>query len=343
MEDTQILTDRQKLILTLVIHEFTRSATPVGSKNLVKRYQLDMSPATVRNELAALVDLGYLENSYGRVPTVEGYRYFVSNLLQETELPDSTRHMISHQFYQKRHEAEDWMRLAASVLAYHSHAASLVTAPRPSQGQIKHLELISTRGRQILLVVVTTAGEIHQRLVTHSDPVSQEQLSAEAEKLTSHLKNREIGFIETIRSQVDPMGQSVLDWVLEALNQTDMLTGDVFTDGLSNVLDEPEFAGGQEARKALRILEERSLLQELLARTAPANNLGGVQVLIGGEGNWEELRQCSMVLARFGAPGSPTGTLGVLGPMRMPYGRAISTVRFIASLLSEMMTESMSN
>ena len=106
----------------------------------------------------------------------------------------------------------------------------------------------------------------------------------------------------------------------------------MYIDGLTNVLSEPEFTGSDEARKSLRILEERSLLQDLVARTSAGNTQGGVQVLIGGEGTWDELRQWSLVLGSYGIPGLATGTLGVLGPLRMSYGRAISTVRFLSGL-----------
>ena len=118
------------------------------------------------------------------------------------------------------------------------------------------------------------------------------------------------------------------------------LAGEVYRDGLTNVLAEPEFCrDAKSARKALRILEERSLLEDLLTRTVLTTNVGGVQVLIGGEGTWEELRDCSMVLARYGVPGLATGTLGVLGPIRMAYGRTISTVRFVAGLLSDLVVD----
>src|SRR5512136_851617 len=125
------LSERQKFVLALVVHEYARTAAPVGSRFLVEQYHLEMSPATVRNELAALTEMGYLRQphtSAGRVPTEEGYRFFVGRLLQETSLPDTVRRTITHQFYQMRSDVDQWMRLAASVLAYQSRAASLVTA-----------------------------------------------------------------------------------------------------------------------------------------------------------------------------------------------------------------------
>src|SRR5512146_401594 len=188
------LTERQKFILTLVVHEHIRTALPVGSMHLVERYHLDMSSATVRNELAALTEMGYLRQphtSAGRVPTEEGYRYFVGRLLQETELPDATRRTITHQFYQMRNDVDQWMRLSASVLAHHSRSASLVTAPHPEQARLKHLELISTRGRQILMVLVMVGGEVHQRLLTASESIPQELLSNVANRLTHLLEGKD--------------------------------------------------------------------------------------------------------------------------------------------------------
>ncbi len=339
------LTDRQKMILNLVIHEYIRSAQPVGSHNLVERFGLDLSSASVRNEMSALTELGMLRQphtSAGRVPTEEGYRYFVSYLVQQTELPQTTQRTISHQFYQMRSDVEQWMRLAASVLAHQSRGASLVTAPHPEQARFKHLELISTRGRQVLMVLVLGGGEIHQRLFTLPEPVSQEQLSQAANHITQLASGCDIEALKTIKADLDPLEADVLETIVREIGQRDALVaGEVYLDGLSNVLAEPEFSGSEEARRALRVLEERSLMEDLLARTVLANEIGGVQVLIGGENTWEDLRQVSIVLARYGAPGLASGTLGVLGPIRMPYGRAISTVRFVAGLLSDLVSDSL--
>src|SRR3990172_8889224 len=144
------LNERQETILALIIHEFIEHAEPVGSKRLVERYGLGVSSATVRNEMTVLTEAGYLRQphtSAGRVPTEQGYRYFVRGLLGETDLPAEEKRLIRHQFHQF-HQApvdmEEWVRLAASVLAHHSRVASLVTAPRPDRTPFKHLELIPT-------------------------------------------------------------------------------------------------------------------------------------------------------------------------------------------------------
>jgi heat-inducible transcriptional repressor len=134
--------------------------------------------------------------------------------------------------------------------------------------------------------------------------------------------------------------QDELKLIVDEMDRsTALLTGEVYRDGLTNMLAEPEFAEVGAARRALRVFEERSFLEELLNRTVMTTSVGGVQVIIGGEGTWEELRECSVILGRYGVPGLATGTLGVLGPIRMSYSRTISTVRFVAGLLSDLVEE----
>ena len=339
------LTDRQKLILSLIIHEHIRSAQPIGSKSLVDKYHLAMSSATVRNEMAALTDVNLLRQphtSAGRVPTEEGYRFFVGNLIQQSGLPQATRRMITHQFYQTNQDVEQWLRLAASLLANHSQAASLVTAPHSEKAIFKHLELIATRGRQVLMVLVLMGGEIHQQFISLPDPVPQERLSQIANQLSDLCLKRDVDGISRLQGQLDPLGQDILDILITEMALIEQsATGEIYLDGMTNVLAEPEFSESEEARQALHILEEPSLLENLLATTIMNTDVGGIQVLIGGEGTWQELRQCSVILARYGDPETLTGSVGVLGPIRMPYDRTISTVRFIANVLSDMVSETL--
>lgn len=338
------LTERQRFLLSLVIHEYVRSAIPVGSKHVVDEFNLDMSSATVRNEMSALTDMGYLRQphlSAGRVPTEDGYRLFVSNIVHETDLPDSTRRTISHQFYQMRQDVEGWTRLAASVLAHQSRAASLVTAPHPVESRFKHIELIAARGRQVLMVLVLMGGEILQRFITLDEPVTQEQLSSVADRFNNLYTGRNTEEMSSDLTRLNTLEQDFRKFVVDEMESAEsMISGDVVLDGLTNVLAEPEFSAPGEARRALRVLEEKPLLNEILSKTVlHGPSQGGVQVLIGGEGIYDALSQVSIVLARYGTPGLATGTLGVLGPMRMPYGRTISIVRFLSSLLSDMVND----
>jgi len=149
-----------------------------------------------------------------------------------------------------------------------------------------------------------------------------------------------VDVIAALPARSDALDQDILTLIVQAMRRTaDRASGEIYTDGLSNVLSEPEFAESDEARRALKLFEKHSTLQDLMVRTTTNSNIGGLQVLIGGEGEWEELRQCSIVLARYGVPGLATGTLGVLGPMRMSYAKTIPTVRFVAGLLSDLVND----
>lgn len=342
------LTERQKFILALVIREYIDTAQPVGSKRLVERYNLEVSSATVRNEMAALSEAGYLHQphtSAGRVPTEEGYRYFVRQLMGQTDLPVEVQRTIQHQFYQAQHDVDQWMRLAASVLARQSQGASVVTSLHPERARLKHIELIVTRGRQVLMVLVLEGGEVRQQMLMLSEPVSQKQLSLVANWLNEIAYGLDTEGIANLRKlEVDALKKDILALTEEEMRQSDkVLAGDIYRDGLTNVLAEPEFAQPNVARRALRLLEERSFLEDILSHTVLSSNTGGVHVIIGGENTWEDLRNCSVVLSRYGVPGVATGALGVLGPTRMPYAQTISTVRFVSNLLSDLVEETLTD
>ena len=337
------LSARQKKILSLIVHEYILSADAVASRHLVDKYKLDLSSATIRNEMSALTEQGYLKQphtSAGRVPTEEGYRYFVGQLMQETSLPEAIRRTINHQFSQMHHDVKQWLQLAATVLANETHAASLITAPQPAEVRIKHIQLIATHGRQVLAVLVLDGGQIHQHILTLEEPTSQEQLSILSNKFSQIFSGQNINDISHFQGTLSPIESTILTWIEDEMVRSDRLpTGEIYMDGITNVLAEPEFSDSEEARKALHLLEERSLLQDLLAQSVLPNAIGGVQVLIGGEGNWDDLRQCSVILSKYGSPGIATGTLGILGPMRMSYGRSISMVRFLSGILSDFVSE----
>lgn len=336
------LPDRQETILGLIIRDYIETAQPVSSKALVERYHLGVSSATVRNEMVALTDKGFLRQphtSAGREPTEEGYRYFVQRIASENELSVAERRTISHQFYQARRDSEEWMRLAASVLAHHSRGASLVTAPRQLKARFKHLELISTQGRLALLVLVLQGGEVRQQMLTLAEPPGQESLSEAAREVNARCQRLDSDGVLAQSAGLPALGQEVARLIADMMRKAEAFSsGEIFRDGVTTVLAEPEFASSDSARQALRMLEERTYLEEFLAK-AISPTVGGVEVVIGGDNSWQELKDCSMVLARYGVAGYATGAMGVLGPQRMAYGRTISTVRFVAGLMSDMMYE----
>jgi len=333
----EALTDRRQAVLGLVVRQYIATANPVGSKSIVEQYGLGISPATIRNEMAYLEEQGYLTHphtSAGRVPTEKGYRYFVERLMGEAELPLAEQRTIRHQFHQARLDLEQWMRLAAAVLARTAHSTSLVAAPTVAQCRFKHLELIATHGSQVLLVLVLREGMVKQQMLTLTHPVIQEELNQMANRLSDLFNSLSADQIVASVYRLTPLEEQTTNLVTEMMEDAEARSsGEIYRDGLLNIFRQPEFSESENVRQVIRVLEEHSLLEAILAEVL---NSSGVQVIIGGEGRWDELSECSVVLAPYGEAGRALGALGVLGPMRMRYGRAISTVRYVAGLLSDL-------
>jgi heat-inducible transcriptional repressor len=325
------LSARQELILRLVVRSYVETGQPVGSRTLVDNFDLDISSATVRNELSTLGDLGYVlqqHTSAGRVPTEMGYRYFVQKLLGEFHLPVHEQQMIRHQFHQARLELNQWMQLAAAILARASHGASFVTAPYTRANRYKHLQLIATQGRLVLLVLVLHSGEVKQQMLTLAEPLPQSRLSVAADHLNGLYENATYDEIQNQSTQLDALEFEVTRLVLDILGRADNRSiSDIYRDGLINLM---ENAG---TRQAVRVLEERTLLANVISEALVPES-SGVQVVIGGEGRWEELKDCTVIMARYGVPEDFSGTVAVIGPTRMAYGRNVAAVRYVADLMS---------
>jgi heat-inducible transcriptional repressor len=333
------LTTRQQTILSLVVREYVKSTAPVSSQALVKLYDLQVSSATVRNELGRLEELGYLmhpHTSAGRVPTNKGYHCFVERLLGEAKLPTHERLTIVHQFHQARRDFEQWMPLAASVLARTARGAALVTTPQASEASYKHLQLIATQGRSVLLVLVLRGGTLKQQMLTLAEPWNQDALSEASDRLNQLFSGLTVENIQNRLAELPSFEASIAEIVVDIMHRVNTrAAGMIYRDGLSEVLQQPEFAEGEHAQGLMRMMEERSFLEAVLA-DALSPDVGSVRVLIGGEGRWDDLQTCSLVLGRYGGAGFATGALGIVGPTRMLYGRAISAVRFVSGLLSDM-------
>lgn len=317
--------------MRIVVRSYIENGTPVGSKTLVSEYGLDVSSATVRNELSALGELGYLmqqHTSAGRIPTELGYRYFVQKLLGEFHLPLFERQTIRHQFHQARLDLNQWMRLAAAILARTSLGASFVTSPNLINNRFKHVQLISTQGRMVLMILVLYGGDVKQQMLNLAEPMSQARLSAAADKLNSVFENCTVDNLKQKINQLESLEYDVALLIIDSIERANARPiNDIYRDGLSNIVDD------KGTRQAVRVLEERTLLASVLSETQ-ATSESGVQVVIGGDGRWEELKECTLILSRYGAPEHFTGTVAVIGPTRMPYGRNVAAVQYVADLMS---------
>jgi len=336
------MTPRRQAVLGLVIRAYIEKGLPVGSKTFVESYGLGISSATIRNEMAALEEMGFLTHphtSAGRIPTELGYRYFVEYLLGETELPQPEQLMIRHQFHQARFELDQWVRLAVAVLAHTTRKPALATPPRSRESQFKHLELISLRDTLILMVLVLMGGTVKQQMLTLDEPVEQETLSRLSYQFNDLFKGLAARQISTQMTSLSDLDSQVANIVVQVMSAVDGLADDlVYRDGLIHILSEPEFADGGQVREIVQTLEGPSL-GAIVASAAQPLEVGGVQVLIGGEGRWQEFSDLALVLSRYGVVGGASGLLGVIGPVRMTYDRTIGAVRYVSRLMSDLVSD----
>ena len=331
------LTERQERVLAFVVKEYVENAQPVGSETL-RRLGLGFSSATIRNELASLEELGYLSHphtSAGRIPTEKGYRYFVESLMEEFQLPPVEQRMIRHQFHQVTLDVDQWMRLAAAVLAHSSHNTALVTAPLSTRCRFKHVQLVSINEQVALLVFVLQDGTVRQQMLQLTQAIPQEELTSVSNHLNDYGAGLSADQVRGLNISLSAFEGSVVRIVVDLMSHIDSRTShDVYRDGIMDILRQPEFSASERMQALLEMLEQRSVLEELLSDFAPER---GVQVVIGGESQRDEMSDYSMVLSRYGLPGEASGVVGVLGPVRMHYSRTIGVVRYVSSLLDDLM------
>jgi heat-inducible transcriptional repressor len=247
--------------------------------------------------------------------------------------------MIRHQFHQARVELDQWARLAAAVLAHTTRKAAVATPPRSQESQFKHLELVSVRETLVLLVLVLQGGTLKQQMLFLEEPVEQEALSVISNQINERCGGLTAGQIIGRLPSLSPLAQQVSEVVAQMMAAVDGRTDDaIFREGLAHILAEPEFSQQGQLRQMIEALEGPGLVEVITAATSPLE-VGGVQVLIGGEGRWEDMRELSLVLSRYGVQGGATGLLGVVGPVRMAYDRTIGAVRYVSQLMSALVSD----
>lgn len=335
-----MLTARRETILKAIIGEYVTSAVPVPSDDLVHKYPLKVSPATIRNEMAALEKGGYItrpHTSAGGVPTSKGYRYYVETLEGGGELPEGEQRLISDLFHQVEGELEEWSRLAAALLSRLTRNAALVSLPRSTQCSLRHLELIALHQFLALLVVVLREARLRERLLSLGEGLSQEELNAISLRLNPLFVGLTSSQIAERSQGLSPAEQQVAGALQHIMQEEDQGGYPALhLQGVKELLAQPEFTRSDKMLRLLEMLEAREVARAILPQLPQWE---GVQVIIGEENREEALQELSVVVARYGVPGEASGAIAVVGPTRMPYGHVISSVRHLAGVLNTLMAE----
>ncbi|MDO8673560.1 MAG: heat-inducible transcriptional repressor HrcA [Dehalococcoidia bacterium] len=333
-----MLSQRQQAILRIIVGEYITTTVPISSASIVGKYGLSVSSATIRNDMADLEEEGYITHphtSAGRIPASKGYRYFVERLMGDLQLPLAERHMINHQFHQIERELDQWVRLAASVLAGVVHNAAVVSSPRTVESHLRQIELVPLQDVLALMIVILQEAILKHQVLSLDQPVSQDDLKRVANKLNALYAGLTAREIQGSQSELSPVEAQVVGNVIKGMQTIDQQTSyELYLDGLRHVLGQPEFASGEKMRQLVELFEQRSTLSGMLPELPEGD---GVQVVIGDENLNDPLRECSIVLARYGVSEGAGGIVAVVGPTRMPYWRTISAVKYLSLVMSGLM------
>jgi len=340
------LSERQEQILKTIVETYVSTARPIGSHTVLSASGLPVSSATVRNDVAVLEDEGYVRQfhtSGGRIPTDAGYRYYVERLMGPIPLTSSEAVTIRHQFHQAHTELQEWLKLAATIMAYRMHNVALITAPKATEVRVRHLELLATQPLVALLIVVLQDGAVLQEMMTLPEPRTQEDLSAIADHLGTELRGLTASGIET-RAAVMPESVAAVAGLVSQLMRRGMAQHtQLYHAGLADMIRQPEFLGprpgesmtmlNDRLRQMVEFLHHGIAVQRLLAGLPQASD---VHIVIGSDMGADGLQDYSFVLGRYGQEDESSGFLGIIGPTRMEYPRAVALVRYMSELMTDL-------
>ena len=334
-----MLSPRAGTILKSIVGQYIVKGMPISSQSITNDYELGVSPATIRNEMAHLEQEGYIirpHPSAGSIPSDKGYRYYVETLT-DIELPLTEQRLISHLFHQVEKELEEWLRLAAALTARLVQNVAVVTMPKPANCHFKHIELVALQDSLALVVLVLHGARVKQQLIIFDQVITQSELTATANKLNAAYSGLTRPQILAKATGLSAAEQPVSDCLIKIMQAEDEQEyEEPYLDGLHFMINQPEFALSHRVLALMELIEQRNLLKAIIPPELASH---GVQIIIGKENKAEVIHDYSVVIRQYGLPDEAVGTIGIVGPTRMPYARAISTVGYLSSVLSEMVAE----
>ncbi|MCL6591181.1 MAG: heat-inducible transcriptional repressor HrcA [Firmicutes bacterium] len=338
------LDERKKRILKVVTDDYIASAEPVGSRTIARRYDLGLSPATIRNEMSDLEESGYLEQphtSAGRVPSERGYRYYVDALMGLQRLTDAEVELIYRELEQYQQEIESLIHQTSKVLAQLTKYPSMVLAPQIETAVCRHIQLVKLSETTVLVVIVVDTGSVENKIIELQSEISTEELDRLSVLLNEKLRGRSLAdmrfnLLNEISSELVFQNQffnDALRLLIHSMAQKP--TERVYIDGATKILEQPEFADIQKFKPLMSLLEKEDRLYKLLSKSPTRKP----KIKIGHENEENGMSDCSVVTASYEIAGRTVGVIGVLGPTRMEYSKVLPIVEYTANVLSELLTK----
>ncbi|MDD9147601.1 MULTISPECIES: heat-inducible transcriptional repressor HrcA [unclassified Sporolactobacillus] len=338
-----MLTERQLFLLQLLVNDYILSAEPVGSRSIAKRDDVHYSPATIRNELADLEEMGYLEKTHmssGRVPSEKGYRFYVDHLLSPIMLTDKEMSDIRRVYHQQFTETEQLIRVTARLLSEFTNYTAIMLGPELLETKLRHIELIKLSEEQGVIIIVTDTGHVENKLVSFPEGVNTEDIEKIVnilnEKLNMvplyQLQSRLDTEIRDVLKQNVSSYERVMDLLSEGLTISD--PEKIFYSGRSKMLAQPEFQNVDRIISLFNVFEGKEIVRELMSMPSE-----GLQIRIGGENKLVGIKDCSLITTTYSAGGEHLGTVAVIGPTRMAYPRVVTLIDVLSKILTKSLSE----
>jgi heat-inducible transcriptional repressor len=334
------LKERRETVLRVIVEDYITGVAPVASNAIAGKYGLKASPATIRNDTAYLAREGFVvhpHRSAGSIPTDKAYRYYVELIGEEIELPGVEQYLVHQLSREAREELEQWLRTVAALLARLVHNLVVITTPKAVRCRFKHLDLVALQDFMALLIVVLHEARVRRQVLSFGRKVSQDALTKIANKLTSTYDGMTSSQILARREGLSSEERQISESLAEIMSAEDKLDyGQPYLEGLRLLLGQPEFTGSSRVLEILEVLEGEDWLSSMLGQES---SRGGVQVVIGEENPEPALQEFSLLASQYGVPDKASGILGVIGPKRMDYAKAISSLNCLSALLSSSVAE----
>jgi heat-inducible transcriptional repressor len=332
-----MLSNRSAIILKSIVEHYIDRAAPVPSQSIIHSYGLEVSSATIRNEVMQLEKEGYIirpHTSAGSIPSDKGYRFYVETL-NNIRLPVNQQRLVGHLFHQIETRLGEWAKLTATILAYLSQNMAVVATAKAIRPVFKHLELLNLQDNTALIVLVLHGARVRQQLLTFTGAVSQEELSIASNKLNSLLTGLTSLQIEDQKlTTLSDAEKQAVDAVLAIMKAEDAVTyEETYMEGLQFIFNQPEFTGPQQALTLVDLIEQKNLMRLIHPH---AFDEPGVHVIIGQENESRSIHNLSVILSQYGLPGEAVGCIAVIGPTRMHYINSIASVGYLSDVLTKL-------